>query len=260
MTSALTSTPGEPSTEDELVQYVYGIVMAGDRVSVATEGLDERPVEFVQYEDLAAVVSSVRADRALGNRDDLFAYYRVLDHMAGHGAVIPLRFGSLLSSSGAVVEELLAPHADEFRASLAELGGKAQFNLRARYREDAVLAEVVSENPEIARLRAETRDTPESANVAARVRLGELVARAIEIKREIDAGVLIDVLAPHAVAYHRRQGGGGIEYLLDAAFLVDRTKRDEFDAAAEELAEIMHERASLSLLGPLAPYDFVARR
>jgi hypothetical protein len=52
--------------------------------------------------------------------------------------------------------------------------------------------------------------------------------------------------------------GAGVDHLLEAAFLVDDDRRNRFEDALESVAEAMHERAAVRLLGPLAPYDFVA--
>jgi hypothetical protein len=89
------------------------------------------------------------------------------------------------------------------------------------------------------------------------VRLGELVSRALDLRRGAEGQVILDVLAPYTVAYHIREGSG-LDHLIDVAFLVDESRRGDFEGAAEEIAEVFSERARLRLLGPVAPYDFVA--
>jgi hypothetical protein len=42
------------------------------------------------------------------------------------------------------------------------------------------------------------------------------------------------------------------------AFLVERSSLSEFEETAERLAEEVHERLRLRLLGPLPPYSFVS--
>jgi hypothetical protein len=49
-----------------------------------------------------------------------------------------------------------------------------------------------------------------------------------------------------------------VDHMADVAFLVDVEQREAFEDAAEAVAEAMQERARLRLLGPMAPYDFVA--
>jgi hypothetical protein len=246
-----------PPADEASAVYVYGIV----RPDVATEsrlvGLDDREIAFVRHEDLAAAVAPIATDRPLGRRADLVAHSKVLDALAAQGAVIPVRFGSVMSSEAAVVHELLAPNAARFGPILDELAYRSQFNLRARYYEEVVLSEVVAADPEIAELRELTRDQPEDSLYAERVHLGELVSRALDGKRSYEGQVLLDVLTPYAAAYHVREGSG-LDHLIEIAFLVDDSQREDFEAAAEEIAEVFSERARLRLLGPVAPYDFVA--
>ncbi len=119
-----------------------------------------------------------------------------------------------------------------------------------------MLTEVVTADPEIRRLHEITRDLPEDASYADRVRLGELVARALEDKRLLEQEALLESILPLTAAYSLRSGAG-VEHLLDVALLVDDDRRDEFEDHLEGLAEAVHERIGLRLVGPVAPYDFV---
>jgi Gas vesicle synthesis protein GvpL/GvpF len=170
--------------------------------------------------------------------------------------VAPVRFGSVMEDEVAVLEELLAPGVEWFTELLAQLDGRVQLNLRASYDESTVLAEVVRTDPEIASLHQLTRDLPPDTAYAERVRLGELVAGAVESRREADTDVIMRVVEPHVVAT-RLTPGSGVDHVLRAALLVERDRQDELEQALEDLAEAVHERIRLSLVGPVAPYDFV---
>ncbi|MGZ6079630.1 MAG: GvpL/GvpF family gas vesicle protein [Myxococcaceae bacterium] len=244
------------SLPEHLACYVYGVVAGDADVPGGLTGLDDGEVELVRHGDVAAVVTVIEVERPPGRRKDLLAHSTVLDALAGAGPVVPVQFGSVLPDPASVVEDFLAPDADRFAELLEQLTGRSQFNLRATYNEAAVLAEVVAEQPEVAHLRQITRDVPEEVAYGDRVRLGELVASALEAKREYDAGILLDAVLPHVVD-HSVRNGAGVDHLLDVAFLVDDEQRDAFEDALESLAEAMHERARLQLFGPLAPYDFV---
>ncbi|MGH3424765.1 MAG: GvpL/GvpF family gas vesicle protein [Nocardioidaceae bacterium] len=238
--------------------YVYGIVRADATMPVWEEqDLSGHEVELMAHGDVAALVEMTDPARTIGRRADLLAHSGVLNAVAAAGnPVIPVKFGSVIASRDGVVEELLAPNLERWLRVLDELRGLAQFTLRGRYSQDAVLAEVVREDPRVAELREQTVDQPEEASYAARVRLGELVAHAVDAKRSTDVDRIAEALAPHS-ASQRVTPGSGIDQLIDAAFLVDEDRREAFEAAAERLAEQMHERATLKLLGPLAPFDFV---
>lgn len=256
-------TQASPRPDAELVDppqdlgiYVYGVVRADAQLPDGLAGVDEAPVQLVALGDVAAAVGLIAVDRPPGRRADLLAHTAVLDALAMPGPVVPVQFGSVLPDADVVVRELLEPQAEHFEALLDELGGRHQFNVRGRYNEAAVLAEVVSEDSEIAALRERTRGLPEHVGQAERVRLGELVSHALERKREQDSTTVLDIVLPHVASYAPR-GGAGLDHMMDVAFLVDDDRRAGFEDALEAVAEAMHERVRLRLMGPMAPYDFV---
>jgi hypothetical protein len=246
------TTPGDVG----LGCYLYGIVGADLVVPSDLKGLHDQAVSLIPYGDVAAVTSLLDSEQTQAGRNELMAHSRVLDALATLGPVIPVRFGSLLRDQDAVRADLLEPSHDRFHAMLDDLAGQAQFVVRARYDEEQILTEVVAENPEIAELRAATRDSPDDSSYGERVRLGELVARALEAKSAEDGNTLLTELERHATAVNIRESAG-LDRLLDVALLVEDSRRQEFEGAVEELAAAFAGRAHLKLIGPTAPYDFV---
>jgi hypothetical protein len=237
--------------------YVYGIVQPGaERVPRGLAGLDDEPVRLVTHGDVAAAVSPVALARPPGRRAEVMAHSRVLEALAATGPVVPVRFGSIMGDVETVTHELLDPGADRWTGLLEALRDRAQLNLRVTYHEDVVLAEVVAEDADVARLRERTRGVPDDVAHGDRVRLGQLVSQALERKRAQDAELVLGLVLPHAVSYDTRERGD-VDHLLDVALLVDDAKRADLEDALEGLAEAMHERARFQLMGPVPPYDFV---
>ena len=235
--------------------HVYGIVRSDATLPPGVMGLDEAPVRLVVHGTVAAAVNDIGLDRPPGRRAELMAYHRVLDELARSGPVVPVRFGSVLEDDRSVVEDLLAPDEGYFSEVLDQLAGRSQFNVKASYREGVALAEIVSTDPTVAALREQTRGLPPEAAYADRVRMGELVARDLEDKRAHDAQVLLDAIVVHSAA-HRFTMGSGVDDVASFALLVDDDRRPDFEQQLEDLAEAVHERIRLSLVGPVAPYDF----
>ena len=235
--------------------FVYGVIDAMADLPEWVVGLDDAPLRKVGHERVAAVVTTITVERPPGRRVDLLAFSGTLDAVAEVGPVIPVQFGSVLADETGVIEELLAPREAELVATLDGLRGRAQFTIQARYLEQVVLSEIVASSPQIAELRRRTRELPEDVAYGDRVRLGELVARAMEEKRAIDADLLLDVILPFTVA-HVIRPASGLERLLEASLLVDIGRQQELERALETLAEGVSERMRLRLMGPMAPYDF----
>jgi hypothetical protein len=246
----------ERDVEQDTGCLVYAVVRPSERATLPSDGIDDEPLRLVAHGSVAAVVNDIALERPPGRRADLMAYSRVVDGLVAGGVVVPVRFGSVLPDEQSVVEEFLAPNERYFSDLFDQLNGRSQFNVRASYHGDAALAEIVAADPAVAELQARTRGKPEDAVFAERLRLGELVAEAMEAKRDFDAAVLCDSIVPLTVA-HDLALGSGLEVVCDLKVLVDDDRRTEFEERLEDLAEAVHERLRLRLVGPVAPYDFV---
>ncbi|MBO3746923.1 GvpL/GvpF family gas vesicle protein [Streptosporangiaceae bacterium NEAU-GS5] len=245
-------------TEPEVGIYVYGLVPEDVEVEEDARGVGDEPgeLEIVRHGDIAALVSAITLDRPLGTPDDLMRHQALLDGTAAEVPVLPLRFGAVLASREAVVDELLAPHHDEFLAALKEMEGLAEYVVKGRYVEGAVLGEVLAENPEAARLRDEIRGVPEAVARDAQIRLGEILTGAISAKYNADTHAVLDAVAPVSALSFVREPTHDLD-AVHVALLVENDRREELERVVAEFSDRWEGRVRLRLLGPLAPYDFV---
>ncbi|MEV6012941.1 GvpL/GvpF family gas vesicle protein [Streptomyces sp. NPDC051976] len=248
--------------------YVYGIVALSDTGHDAESTVGQLPavggdpearVEFVRHGDIAAAVSSLSTDRPLGRPEDLRAHAGVLNPLAASGApVLPFRFGTVVADTRAVTDDVLARGHDTFVKALQRLKGRAQFTLRAVYEQDSVLREVLRERPDIVELRETVAGLPEDAAYYERVRLGELVAESLAMRQQKDTEDIERQLSPLADALVVSSAPAAEDAVADISLLVSDDRRAEFERTANDMARRWHGRIRMRLLGPLAPYDFVA--
>ncbi len=236
--------------------YVYGIVPADVEAEDTAVGVCDETVDTIAHGDIAALVSEISVDRQLGTPQDLQAHARLLDGTARVAPVLPLRFGAVLTDSDAVKDELLADHADEFSAALTELDGRAQYLVKGRYVEKAILQEIVEESEQARALRETIRTRPEDATRDARMSLGEIVSNALAAKRDEDTRVVVDALTPLTDFVNVREPTHEQE-AAHVAVLVEVARQDELEDTVRELAQSWNGRVDMRLLGPLAAYDFV---
>lgn len=238
-----------------MAKYVYGIVEAAARPPEGG-GIAGAPLAVVAGDGAAALVSDLPDGEVRMGRDEVMKHAEVLDHALENGTVLPMRFGVVMPDSEDVRRQLLEPHEEDLRTQLHELAGKVEVNVRAVYEEDIVLREIVSQDAEIARLREAVRDRPEDASYYERIRLGELVAKAIEVRRERDAQTILDSLAPVTLAVdvgapaHER-------VVVNVSFLVERERVEAFDELLDSVAADQAGRMRFKLTGPRAPHSFV---
>ena len=241
----------------ESAKYVYGVVPADSRARPKGSGIGGQSLRLVKSGELAAITSDVPDGPLEAGRDELMAHSEVLAATLDSArAVLPMRFGVVMPSDDSVREELLEAFRPDLEAQLNELDGKIEMNVKGIYDEAAVLREVVAENREIGKLREVIAGAPPDAAYPERIRLGELVAEALQAKREADEHGVLDRLAPHAIAIevnapiHERMA-------VNAAFLLERDDTKAFDDELERVAEENHPRIGFKLTGPLPPHSFV---
>ena len=238
--------------------YVYGILPADVELTSEMPGVGDPPgqVRVVHSDGLAALVSEVDVTRPLGSPEDLRVHKEVLDASATELPVLPLRFGAVLASEDAVAEELLAANHDEFDDALSELDGRAEYVVKGRYVQEAILDEVLSKNKRAARLADKIRGKNPDATRDARIQLGEMINEGVSAKREEDTRVLGNAMKGHCVASVVREP----THELDAAhvaFLVDTDKEGDMERVIENLAHDWQGWIEVRLIGPMAAYDFV---
>jgi Gas vesicle synthesis protein GvpL/GvpF len=242
--------------QTEAAKYVYGVVRADGEKRPRARGIGRKQVRVVRADGIAALTSDVPPGDLEAGKDELLAHSRVLERALEQGTVLPMRFGVVMPSESAVREELLDPHRSELEAQLAEMDGKVEVNVKGIYDEGALLTEVVSEDREVAGLREALRGQPEEATHFERIRLGEIIAGAVNEKRERDSAEILERLAAHAVAVevgdpvHERMA-------LNASFLIDRSAQKGFDSELDRIAAEQGDRMRFKYTGPLAPHSFV---
>ena len=237
--------------------YVYGIVPADVELTGDVRGVGDPPgrIELVRQGGLAALVSEVNLTAGLGTPADLRAHAQVLDTTAVEVPVLPLRFGTVLAARDAVAGELLAAGQEAFAAALKEAEGRAQYVVKGRYVEHAVLAEALAEIPQVARLRKQIRGKDPDVTRQARLRLGQIITKAITAKRAADTRALAEIVAACCVASVVREPTHDLD-AVHVALLAEIARRDDLAQALSGLASDWEGRVEIRLLGPMAAYDF----
>ncbi|MEV5981196.1 GvpL/GvpF family gas vesicle protein [Streptomyces sp. NPDC052114] len=234
--------------------YIYGIASSSHpALPDGMEGIG-RPacvVRVLKHGELAAIVSDA-PDDLRPKRRDLLAHQNVLSEAGAAGAVLPMRFGSLAPDDEAVVT-VLGDRADHYEERLRSLDGKVEYNVKATHDEQAVLHQVLAENPDL-RAMVEANQAQGGGSYEQKLRLGEMVTATVRAREASDAVEVRRALEPAAEAVGVGPEGAG--WLANISFLVNRKTADGFLAAVEEL-RATQPHLELRLHGPLPPYSFV---
>jgi Gas vesicle synthesis protein GvpL/GvpF len=246
-----------PQAEDTLVTELRGV--AGSAVDAVREG------------DLVALVSEV-PDRefnesALRSRlEDLEwlesvarAHHGVVDALASHDRVLPLRLATVYHDRERV-HEVLRDQREEFTAILDRVGDRSEWGVkiytpRHTPQERSPQEHAPDPGDGAGREPRSGRDYLQQRLRGRRER-EDGRRRAVELSRQADAELreIADAARLHPPQDPRLSGVEG-ENVLNAAYLVDHDRAEEFAAHAWHLAE-RGKGVRLRLTGPWAPYSF----
>lgn len=237
--------------------YIYAIAATGTPVLLDVTGIDGNgePVEALPQGDITAIASRCNANRYDVTRANMIAHQRVMEQAMKRWPILPVRFDTIAESREQIIKKLLIPRYEEFRDLLDVMAGKVELGLKALWTDmPGIFAELVEENHDIkiARARKQAPAAPADA-----VRLGEMVKNALDHKR-----------AREARQFLRRFDGLWVDrkvndlfgdpMILNASFLVESRREEEFDQRVDALGGEMNGRVRLKYVGPIPPSDFVA--
>jgi len=240
--------------------YIYGIIATDQRREFGPIGIGEHGnvVYTLPCQGLAAVVSRSPIVKYAVTRDNSIAHARVVETAMQDYTILPVRFCTIAREEEDIIEKVLQARHQEFIDLLGAMEGKIELGVRARWTDlDAIFAEVVAESKEIQSMKAALlREKSDQKKYASKIKIGELVQKALEEKKKREKEELIEALKPFSFDCRENILYGDMN-LVNAAFLVTKEMEQAFDHRIQELEAAYGERKKLKYIGPVAPYNFV---
>ena len=245
----------------EMGKYLYCIIPCSENRTFNADVIGDRDgvVHTVPHNGLAAVVSDSPVTQYESTRRNMVAHERVLETVMKEFTLLPVRFGTITDYASPIqdIQKLLGSRFEEFQKLLEDMEDKVELGLKAFWRDEkAIFEEIVAENADIRRLRNSLSGKSPEATHFDRVRLGEMVKEALNRKRAREA---VRILLPlRRIAHSVRESEAlGDRMVVNAAFLVNKSKEPEFDQVVGKLDEQFVERVAIKYIGSAPPYNFV---
>jgi hypothetical protein len=243
-------------------QYLYCIVRGSEERAfdgLAPVGGGDVPVHLVAAGGLGAVVSDSDVTDVETSRVNLIAHERVLEQVMAELPLLPVRFGTVTPPGDGLddVRRLLVARRDEFSALLRDMERRVELGIKALWEDQgAVFADILAGCPPVRLLRDRIQSHPTRAGPMDRLRLGQLVKDALDLRRTAQAS---RILAPLAEVATRVVENPVLldRMIVNAAFLVERDRDQEFDRRVRELDRELAPDVRLKYVGPVPPYNFV---
>ena len=244
-------------------KYVYGIVNS-DAYSTSkdelTESAGDCEVYLVSYKDVAALVADTDvADYASLPKDvlarHLLKHQEVIEKvMRREATVIPMRLGTCAVDDNEVLRILQCGY-DTIVNTFERMTGRVENDVVAAWSDLQSVLREIAEDDEIKELRIIAAGRKEGATIDDKVKVGFLVKKRLDMKREKYGQEIAERLAD--VSQGRKTHDCMDDpVIMNEAFLVNRRNQTGFLEKLEELARSYDEQLRFRCVGPLPAYSF----
>jgi len=233
------------------MKYIYGVASDSEDGHPMCAGLHGGTIELIPFKDIRAIASVVPLSQRIGFEDSR-THERVLVDALKNGTVIPFAFGFTAKNDTEVVN-LLKRGYFVFKDAIERLEGKIQVDVVVSWNSQ-VLSEILNENTGLRRLVENSRDHPENREM--KLDLGRKVKAALDERKKKLIPEVKDRLSKSSSA-SRENRIVNDDVLLNASFLLEKEKRNDF---LEDMAELEGEFEGILVfraVSPLPPYSFV---
>jgi len=221
-------------------KYVYCVVKEAEKRTFG-RGFGGNIVYTIPYRDISAVVSETPPVEYEPNETNALVHEEVVERVMQERTVIPLGFGNIFIDESRV-RWLLARFYWTFKTYLQKLEGKAEVGVKVFY------------DLEVAKRELQAFESKSQENLLSRV--SEENSKKINEKAYEYGLKLYDALKKHAEDTHLMKRIGG-NMILNSAFLVRKTKIQDFKTELEKLEEEYADKGlKLQFSGPWPPYNF----
>ena len=221
-------------------------------------GLGQRGDELwsSSYKDVAAVISNSPIKKYPVSRENCLGHQRAVESVMKEGfTVLPVRYCTIAENEEQVKKILKRDHA-RFKSLLSKMKNKVELGLKAIFDEKQIYQNILSKNKEIRLSKERLINQPLEKTYQERAKLGMMVEAALNGEKDKARTLALrslEGLAEDCVV----NDNYGERMFLNASFLVDRSKEEEFNRKVDELNEKLGQGVKLKYVEGLPPFNFV---
>ena len=256
--------------------YIYGILpaVAGSR-QILNDGREnsndellfgphgitaDEEVHTVSYQDISAVVSDSETLDYTRMRKDVLAmllvrHQKAIEQIMGLGhTVIPMRLGTYALDE-TEVRDILSKGYNLIKEIFERISDKIEIDLVAVWSDFTAAIKDAGEAKEIKEFKEELLRNPKGITVDEQMKIGFMLKKALDEKREKCAHKIQDALKAVGINYKEHELMDD-KMVANIAFLLDKSREKEFYAKVEELNIEFKELLNFRCVGPLPAYSF----
>jgi len=229
-------------------KYIYGIISSNTYESA------------IPYRDIAAVVNDTEIvdythmfKNALARA--LVEHQMVIERIMGAGySIIPMRLGTFAMDE-AEVKDILSKGYSLIKEIIPKISDKIEIDVVCAWSDFTSVIKEAGEEKEIYEYKEKLLSSPKGVTVDDQMKIGFMLKKALDEKREKYAFKIQDALKMVSVDSKSHELMDD-KMVVNHAFLIDKAKQKEFYAKVEDLNTEFREKLNFRCVGPLPPYSF----
>jgi len=240
-------------------KYIYGIIKNSNDTILDVTGLDgSSPVYSIAHEDLSCVVSNYSGEEFSSMAKEevvrcLLAHQVVVEYVMREHMVLPVKFGTVLTTSDEV-RNLLSQGHSQFVDALDWIRDKVEVEVAATWDRRQILQEISNE-PEIIQFCKAIAGKSGVQTLQEQIHLGRMVTASMDKRRSSYRERMINFLMSVAIDVQPNALVSD-KMVMNVAFLVKKANQKEFDSCVKQLDDLFNNQVNFRIIGPLPPYTF----
>ncbi|MBI2252775.1 MAG: GvpL/GvpF family gas vesicle protein [Armatimonadetes bacterium] len=236
-------------------RYIYGIIDCAKNLNLGRIGMGESKAEVSNciFQDISALISKSPVSKYPITRENVITHQKVLEEAMKNYTVLPVRFCTIAEEEGQI-KKILEKRQGEFRNLLIKMRGLTELGIKALWNNlEEVFKEIAEKNSSIKKIKQEFEKLK---SYSLKVKLGELVKKALEDKKNKEAKELIKEFKPY-VKDLKENLAHGDSMFLNAAFLVDKEGEKKIDQKVNQIIDKLNSKVKIKYVGPVPIFNFV---
>ena len=221
------------------------------------KGISQTDLMAVSYKEIAAVVSCQKETDIIADKNKVLEYAGVIDQLAQHFTLLPMRYGSSMESNEAILA-MLKINYTEIHQNLLKVENKNEFGLKIFCDTQKLHTQIRAESEINSSLNNGLEDQPANSvfkdYVNKKLREHRLEELMISYVDALIAEISIYLDQFHAFYKFKKMTTSN--NIIDAVFLLDKEKQTELVSAIETLQH-RYPDLNVMLTGPWSPFNFV---
>lgn len=246
----------------EVGKYIYGIINSNTNLKLFTPNgfYGTEKVYSIPYQDISALVNDSQiVDYTHMPKESLarllVKHQKIIERIMSSGCtVIPLKLGTY-SVDGNQTRDVLKKGYRVIKKVFRKIRNKIEIDVVATWSDFNLVLKEVGEEKKIRELKERLLANPKGFSMDEQMQVGVMVKKALDAKREKYAQQIKDGLRVISSEFKIHELMDD-KMVVNAAFLIDKSKEKEFNEKAEELNTHFYEKLNFRCVGPLPPYSF----